>query len=306
LLTRAGFVNGDVRGHLITVRWLPLPAVDLPHALALTRLVHPVLVACGWTSVVLILSNRVRTGAAISASLLLGAYALDYSVYANGGLFVTVLMLLVAVGVSSVGRFQILRLQLGLLYFGAFLNKLCDPDWRSGRFMTEYLWILSKEPEVIGRFNGVRDVLLPALSRVLPLGSLLSWGTIFSEAFLALAFLSPRTTALGVLWGIAFHTGITLVHGSTMSSFYLSLTGAYLAVWLEPGSVKDAAVPGSAGVGWLMVGLLSLQLFEVVIFRGWISARLHPLIPLALCGGMALVARRRQRRGGVRRARFGG
>jgi hypothetical protein len=98
----------------------------------------------------------------------------------------------------------LIKIQFGVMYLGAFLNKAFDSDWWTGRFMHHWL------------HGHLRNPFYESLSPLLPhlwFGSLLSCMVILSEFVLTILFFVPRWRTLGVWLAIAMHLGFLLVVG---------------------------------------------------------------------------------------------
>ena len=123
-----------------------------------------------------------------------------------------------------------IHLQFVVMYFGSGLNKLLDPDWRSGHFMDYWLGEIVGSARY-GRLTGLLPEGLPAL--------LLSWSSITIELGLAVLFLIPRTRRAGVRLAILFHIGSTVLVRDDFGVFVIALLVSFLAFcdWPERGSV---------------------------------------------------------------------
>ncbi len=115
----------------------------------------------------------------------------------------------------------LLRWQVVLIYFGAGLNKLFDPDWLNGQFMSHWL-------------TGVLNIdFYRVLSEKLGSGihfKILGWGTIATELFLAAAFLFPKTYRAGIIMGLLFHSVMIPLSGGSVSYLFLyAMACSYLA-----------------------------------------------------------------------------
>jgi hypothetical protein len=141
------------------VRVLPEPF--LPIVDGLDRLVAPATFRLTLQTVVIVAALAllfncwVRASAIVLGSCLLVAVVSSRAYYGNNKTFVG--LALVLAGLSDFDRQpSLLRWQMALVYFGAALNKLLDPDWQSGLFF-EY-WAGQK----------LRNPLFLAITEVLP------------------------------------------------------------------------------------------------------------------------------------------
>ena len=98
----------------------------------------------------------------------------------------------------------LLRLQMSIIYLGAFTNKICDVDWRTGEFMHHWLHTELQNPHY--------EFLYPLLPDQW-LAVFLSWMVIIGECSLTFLFLVKRWNNLGVCLAICMHVGFLLVVG---------------------------------------------------------------------------------------------
>ena len=168
---------------------------------------------------------------------------------------------------------RLLQLQLVLLYAGATLNKALDPDWWNGRYFDAFLGVRHHH----AAYLWLAEVLPPRLA-----GRLLGVASIAIEAAIAVCLLVPRWHLAGVALGVAFHTTMVLLLGSTFGPFYGALLASYLAFVPWPTRV-------AAGAGRLLLpDARPLRESRLVLeldgrrFEGWRAALRFPLLaPLA-------------------------
>lgn len=91
----------------------------------------------------------------------------------------------------------LIYLQLSLVYFGASLNKLLDPDWWSGAFMDNWLLIALENP-IYTFFSSI----LPEMF----LAKILSITAMFSELLIVLLLLNKKYRTYGIWYIIIFHS----------------------------------------------------------------------------------------------------
>lgn len=197
----------------------------------------------------LVMFNRlVRSGCLmVGGAVILGILAGRLE-YRNHGVFVSFLLILTGLHQGDRDPWLI-RLQVVLVYFGAGLNKILDPDWLNGQFF-EY-WTTVR----------MRHDLYTAISSVFPplaLSAVMSWTIIVAEFLLAIGFLIPRLYPLTIWSGILFHTGImlfTLDPGNLdglFGYFYMASLASFLAFARWPKSniavAYDPRIPFSAWV----------------------------------------------------------
>jgi hypothetical protein len=103
-------------------------------------------------------------------------------------------------------------IQLSILYFGAFLNKILDIDWRTGQFMENWLGN--------ARENYFYDFFSPMFPD-LWFGALLSWLVMISEVALVICFLFRRWHNKGVHLALLMHLVFFLVVGRRPFGFFM-------------------------------------------------------------------------------------
>jgi predicted DCC family thiol-disulfide oxidoreductase YuxK len=104
-----------------------------------------------------------------------------------------------------------------MLYFGAGLNKLLDPDWRSGQFF-EY-WF------------GHRHIWYLRIADYLPdllLSKVVSWTSFCTELGLSTMMLLQRFYSLAIWVGLVLHTGMLVLTNTTFGMFYFAACASYL------------------------------------------------------------------------------
>jgi hypothetical protein len=120
------------------------------------------------------------------------------------------------------------RAQLAVIYLGAGLNKLLDPDWRTGAFVQD--WLRPDHYET-GYIYTHFASLLPGTM----LSALLSWIAILTEFVLIPLLLVPRFVPLAIFVGVSYHTGLVLITGgNTFGMFWYALVATYIALLQWP------------------------------------------------------------------------
>jgi hypothetical protein len=204
-----------------------LPEPFLPFVPVFDWVGHPVLVqrglqALAYAGAVGILVNlRVRAACLALGSAILLSILSNRGSYYNNALYCSCVLLLIGLdGDKGTGRRPwLVQAQVVLLYTGAGLNKLLDPDWRSGQFFETWTTLIHQ-----ATYLHVKTWFPPmALSRAL------SWVTITSELGMALALPWRRTSLWAVRAGMAFHTALSFFFGYTFGLFYFALMASYLA-----------------------------------------------------------------------------
>lgn len=170
-------------------------------------------------AVALVLNVKVRlTSFLLGMSLLLSVVA-SKAYYGNNKTFCGLMLILASL--HQPGRSPwMLRLQLVVVYFGAGLNKLLDPDWRSGVF--SHHWVADRLHQPL--FLSLEPLLPP-----LVLAKTMSWVTIITELALSVVLLIRSLYPLGIWLSILLHSGMLLFTGSTFTLFFYGMTAAMLA-----------------------------------------------------------------------------
>jgi hypothetical protein len=164
--------------------------------------------------------------------------------YSNNQLFLA--LVLIILGLHNKGdSFWGVRTTTGLLYFGAGLNKLMNPDWQSGEVMRFWL----QEDMQVWWLDSVQ---LVWNSPTLFTG--LAWLVIFLELFLAGCFLVPKFVRGGVIVGFLFHAGMLVATGGVISHLFMFLMiSVYLIFipWPEKGKYKIVCGNPFYALRWL-------------------------------------------------------
>lgn len=166
----------------------------------------------------LLLNRWVRTACLILGLEILVATASSRVYYGNHKLYAGLLLFLAGLEESSGPSWRI-RGQVALIYLGASLDKVLDPDWRSGRFF-DYFTSQGLRPAVYSQIASW----LPALT----LSKFMSWVTISWEFGLFVALVVRRIYPIAIWGGILFHSGLTLFTGSTFGVFFYGTLSSFL------------------------------------------------------------------------------
>ena len=203
------------------VRLLPdpflpfVPALDRIPPLLFQRTVQLVFIA---SAVTLIFNRSVRLSSFLLGMSIILSVVASKAYYGNNKTlcgFIFFLTSLYQPGQSP----WMLRLQLVIVYFGAGLNKILDPDWRSGIFFEN--WAVNRLHE---RMYLAMAPLLPHLA----LAKLMSWFTILTELGLSGAFLIRRLYPAAIWFSLLLHSGMLLFTGSTFTMFFYAMSAAML------------------------------------------------------------------------------
>ena len=185
----------------------------------------------------LLFNVRIRLSSfLIGMSLLLSVVA-SKAYYGNNKTFCGLMLVLAAL--HQPGRSPwILRLQLAVVYFGAGLNKVLDPDWRSGIFMHNWAANRLHQPAFLAL-----EPLLPPLV----LAKLMGWFTIVTELALSVLLLLRPLYPVAIWLSILLHSGMLLFTGSTFTLFFYGMTAAMLAFVDWPSEPMTVIYDGDCG-----------------------------------------------------------
>jgi antimicrobial peptide system SdpB family protein len=120
----------------------------------------------------------------------------------------------------------VIRIQVSIIYLHAAIGKIAVTEWVDGTAL--YYWFTHP---VFGVADSVRPWILPLLSHGAAVMAM-TWGVIALELALFLGLVAERryrTTLL--VFGLAFHFGIFVVHG--LFTFFVAMAAA-LILYLRP------------------------------------------------------------------------
>jgi hypothetical protein len=149
--------------------------------------------------------------------------------FSNSFLFAGCFFLLI--GIYRPGLEWIFRVQLSLLYLGAGVNKLLDPDWQSGQYFEYFLSEVYINPI---------SVFIVELIYSEYLFKLLSWITIALELTFGLWALTNRKLYLWFLLVQFFHLSMLVVTVGELSYiFFLLISASGYLILPRPKSLKN-------------------------------------------------------------------
>jgi hypothetical protein len=197
-----------------------LTALDATYYLAVVLLlfnigVRPAAFWIGLATLWMVLSNR--------------------NLFSNSTTFAAFLLILIGLYTAPWGLW-LLRWQVVLVYLGAAINKLLDPHWPSGEFLDHWARHLLHHATYISWSARLPGMLL---------AQLLSWLVIGLEFLLAVGFAIPRCHRVALALGIAFHGGMLVFSGGTLSVRFAWLMGAAYLVFLA----RDASRSPESAAG---------------------------------------------------------
>ncbi len=128
--------------------------------------------------------------------------------------------LLVLIGFYR-GKTTIFRVQISLLYLGAAVNKIFDPDWWNGKFFDYFF----REIFNVSLYNSY----VPADD--LTVAASFGIAVILTECLLGIIVLKPGLTRLTIILGLMFHGGMLMITSGILSvRFFYIMSTAYLMI----------------------------------------------------------------------------
>lgn len=210
---------------LLTGHWSLLPDPFLPFvpaldAFAFSKSFQTVLQTVFVASALALVFNRsVRASAAILGLSILLSVTASKAYYGNNKTMCGILLLLAGLWEPRLGTL-FLRLQFSLVYFGAGLNKLLDPDWQTGQFFHHWASIRLEQP--------VYTSLAPLLPHLL-LAKVFCWATIVIELALAILWFIRPLWPWAIWLSLLFHASLLEFTGTTFTMFFYAMESAVLA-----------------------------------------------------------------------------
>lgn len=166
----------------------------------------------------------VRGGSLLIGGILLLSILGCRGCLSNAHLYTAVLFIIIGLSSSTSGK-TLLRWQLGVLYFGATLNKMMTSGWWNGAYFDALM---------IERHN---NALYIQLSEIFPGGNLsLFMGLLVmaTEGVLIVLVLWPRWNIYAIAVGILFHTAITFTANNTYGPFWYAMLASYIGLTTFP------------------------------------------------------------------------
>ncbi len=171
------------------------------------------------SGLLLVFNRWPRASAFMMGCAALTAVVSSKAYYGNNKLFAASLLLLTGLYHPRTGPW-LLRLQLVIVYFGAGLNKVLDPDWHSGQFFHNWAGARLAQPLYLWA-----NQFFPPLV----LGKILCWSAFVTELGLAAAFLIPRVWPVAIWVSLLFHASLLEFTGTTFNMFFYAMEAAVLA-----------------------------------------------------------------------------
>ncbi|HAA16416.1 MAG TPA: hypothetical protein DCE41_33810 [Cytophagales bacterium] len=175
--------------------------------------------------VVTVFTKYWRIGCLVIFIVLLLAHLSCRPCYADSRIYLLALFVLLAVYTKELGS-KLFQWQICVLYLGAGINKLLDPEWLSGSYMS--YWLTYREANIFSSLMPADDLFIYQV---------ISYSVIISELVMALAFLTGRS-AFGVWLGLMVHGTSMFVVDGTFGSFVPSVLTSFLVFLPWPSAIK--------------------------------------------------------------------
>jgi hypothetical protein len=216
VVTLAFLATGQFR----LLSWHFLPFLTFFDRLSSPAVFHWTLVTIFLGAASLLFFNRyVRVCCLVLGGVILISLLSSRTYFENNRTYCACLLILAGLCAKSQKPWP-LRCQVVLVYFGAALNKLLEPDWRSGQFFA-YWFGQIHHPNMWTQVSAM----IPAM----PLAQFVCWVTIITEFVLVAGFLVPRWYSWSIWLGAVYHTALLVVMNSTFGMFYYAMLASYLA-----------------------------------------------------------------------------
>lgn len=160
----------------------------------------------------LVLFNKwPKLGATLAGSVLL-IHLLGTRLDFKNHVMLTACVLLICGLAPSKYGMLLYRLQFGLIYFGATLNKILDPDWHNGVFFQNWMEARLKFPILADIAHATQPTLVYTAA---------GWITIIIEAIMLVLVLTPKYNRAAIWIGIAFHFSTTVFAAGNIFGFFV-------------------------------------------------------------------------------------
>ena len=218
-----------------------LPYLEVLDALGSARQFDAaLLLAAGLGYALLFFGPFIRSGCLLLGGAMLTGLLACRPCQSVAHTFVACLFVVIALSGHATGPWLV-RMQVVVLYAGATIHKVLDPDWWNGRYF---------ETLMIARHH--HFLYSHAAAQLPPLGLSTVMGvvTILTEAAILACLLNRRWYVPGVLLGVVFHSVMVLLMDQTFGPFYAAIMVSYVAFlsWPERLELSGGRF---ASAGWL-------------------------------------------------------
>ena len=189
------------------------------------------------SALALLFNRSVRVSAFVLGATILVGVLSSKIYYGNNKIFCGFILLLT--GLQRPGQDPwLLRYQVAIVYFGAGLNKILDPDWRTGQFFEFWAVEVLRNSWYVAAINW-----FPPMA----LSWFMGWFTIAAELGLAAGFLARRFYPYAIWGGILLHSGMLLFANSTYTMFFYAMLASFLLFAPWPRSPMLVLYDGDCG-----------------------------------------------------------
>lgn len=176
------------------------------------------------SALALIFNRSVRASALLLGLTILVSVVSSKAYYGNNKTMCGILLFMSGLWEPRLGTLFI-RLQFSLVYFGAGLNKLLDPDWQTGQFFHHWATVRLQQP--------VYTALAPMLPDLL-LAKAFCYSTIVIELALAVMWFLRPAWPWAIWLSLLFHASLLEFTGTTFTMFFYAMESAVLAFVIWP------------------------------------------------------------------------
>ena len=188
-----------------------------------------------------VFNYRIRTCCLLIGAVFVMATMSNRVYYRNANFFVGLIFL--HIGLQEPGKpVRLLPWQLGVMYLGCGINKILEPDWRSGQYFNWYLPNIHQS-----NFYAAVAPLLPQGM----LGVMLCWYTIAAELTAGFLFFNPKTVRMAVWIAASMHAGAAMMIGMDYEIFLSVVLATYLVALPWPARLTVRA--GRSALSRLLV-----------------------------------------------------
>lgn len=174
-------------------------------------------------SAALLLNWYVRVACAVLGVTILISILASRPMFSNNLAYCAALLFMASL--QEAGREpRLLRLQVIMLYFGAGLNKLLDPDWRSGQFFEYWFGHVHNNPWYLQAAGHLPPLVFSKIA---------SWISFSTELGIS-ALLLFRQYPIAIWLILALHTGMLVLTDLTFQMFYFAACASCLAFVIWP------------------------------------------------------------------------
>ncbi len=188
----------------------------------------------------ILFSHRIRTSCLIMA-FVLGISVLSSKIkFTNVNFFCACMFFLTAL-VNDKNSLVFFRYQMAIVYFGAGINKLFDPDWRSGQYFEYWMGSIIKRDTYIYAAS-----FLPSMM----FSKIMCWLTITTELFLSAGFLLRPFHYVAIWVGVYFHSMAFLLSWNEFGVFTIAILSSYLILFPWPETLTVGYNESMLGHRW--------------------------------------------------------